>query len=288
MGDLLSGAGSLIGSLAGGVADSSGATSQYQASNPYDQQFLQQQLANQGQIYGQQQDLAKALQAQMAGQGPNPAQTQYLQNVQNNIANTQSLIASQRGLNPALAVRMGTSAATAANNQAGLSAALLQQQQQLQATGALGGLYGQMQSGNLGQQQLYNQANLGQQQINSGTANENAKTRGQLAGGVLQAIGSTGAAAAGMSSGGKVPGKAKVGGDSEQNDTVDAKLSPGEIVIPRSHAQDPEKAKEFIDHILKSEGKAGKEAGYGKVLEHKRKLAELEKRLKALEGKKAS
>lgn len=37
-----------------------------------------------------------------------------------------------------------------------------------------------------------------------------------------------------MKLGGHVPGKAEVPGDSEQNDTVPAMLSPGELVIPRS------------------------------------------------------
>lgn len=40
-----------------------------------------------------------------------------------------------------------------------------------------------------------------------------------------------------MLKGGVVPGKAKVKGDSPKNDTVHAKLSPGEMVIPRSIAQ---------------------------------------------------
>lgn len=41
-----------------------------------------------------------------------------------------------------------------------------------------------------------------------------------------------------MTIGGMVPGQAQVPGDSEQNDTVDAKLSPGELVIPRSVPKD--------------------------------------------------
>jgi len=40
-----------------------------------------------------------------------------------------------------------------------------------------------------------------------------------------------------MTSGGAVPGHAKVPGDSSINDTVHAKLSPGEAVIPRSQVQ---------------------------------------------------
>lgn len=40
-----------------------------------------------------------------------------------------------------------------------------------------------------------------------------------------------------MKSGGQVPGHANVPGDSPQNDTVHAKLSPGEVVLPRSMTQ---------------------------------------------------
>jgi len=40
-----------------------------------------------------------------------------------------------------------------------------------------------------------------------------------------------------MKRGGSVPGQAKVPGDSEVNDTVHAKLSPGEFVVPRSVVQ---------------------------------------------------
>lgn len=40
-----------------------------------------------------------------------------------------------------------------------------------------------------------------------------------------------------MKSGGQVPGKAQVPGDSPKNDTVHANLSPGEVVIPRSMVQ---------------------------------------------------
>jgi len=49
-----------------------------------------------------------------------------------------------------------------------------------------------------------------------------------------------------MTDGGKVPGKAKLLGDSEQNDTVPAMLSPGEIVVPRSAAQDEQDYMNFM------------------------------------------
>lgn len=51
---------------------------------------------------------------------------------------------------------------------------------------------------------------------------------------------------AAMSDGGQVPGRAEVFGDDSRNDTKPAMLSPGEIVIPRSHADSPESAAEFV------------------------------------------
>ncbi len=64
--------------------------------------------------------------------------------------------------------------------------------------------------------------------------------------------------------GGSVPGKAKVQGDSKDNDTQPTMLSPGEVVIPRSIMNSPQmekKAIEFLRH-LKSKNK-----GYGSVVE---------------------
>lgn len=55
--------------------------------------------------------------------------------------------------------------------------------------------------------------------------------------------------------GGFVPGKAEVDGDSRKNDNVPAMLSPGEIVIPRSHASDPEKAAAFARRIAMGHGR---------------------------------
>jgi hypothetical protein len=64
--------------------------------------------------------------------------------------------------------------------------------------------------------------------------------------------------------GGPVDGKAKVKGDSPKNDTVKAMLSPGEIVLPRSVAQDPnapDKAREFVQItlLMKKHKKGSKE-----------------------------
>ena len=50
-----------------------------------------------GQAINNQSALASALQAQMAGQGPNPAQSALAQNTGQNIASTASLLAGARG-----------------------------------------------------------------------------------------------------------------------------------------------------------------------------------------------
>lgn len=55
---------------------------------------------------------------------------------------------------------------------------------------------------------------------------------------------------------GKIPGKAKVPGDSPKNDTVTIQASPGEGIIPREAMQSPEAAMEFVKRLF-----ANKEAG---------------------------
>lgn len=71
-----------------------------------------------------------------------------------------------------------------------------------------------------------------------------------------------------MLAGGNVPGKPKVGGDSEKNDTVPTMLSPGEIVLPRSVTKGGDMDKKVIEflHHLKS-----KKRGYQAVAESRRK-----------------
>lgn len=84
-----------------------------------------------------------------------------------------------------------------------------------------------------------------------------------------------------MKAGGKVGGKANVAGDSKENDTVPALLSPGEEVIPRSAAGDPKLEKEFLEHLHKSKEKKGSKAGYANVVQAQQhlhaRLSDLEK-----------
>jgi hypothetical protein len=49
--------------------------------------------------------------------------------------------------------------------------------------------------------------------------------------------------------GGKVPGEADYEGDDPRNDTVPAVVSPGEVIIPRSIADDPDASADFVAEV---------------------------------------
>lgn len=82
-------------------------------------------------------------------------------------------------------------------------------------------------------------------------------------------------------SGGHVPGVAKVPGNSPKNDTVDAKLSPGEIVVPRSAANDDDEFNHFMEKFRPS--KQPKALSPHVPVEAKA-LANLHTRIQRLEG----
>jgi len=72
-----------------------------------------------------------------------------------------------------------------------------------------------------------------------------------------------------MRTGGHVPGQAKVAGDSIKNDVVDAKLSPKEIVLPRSitmHPNAPEMAAQFVRQQLAKHGSSKQNFAAGGML----------------------
>lgn len=198
------------------------------------------------------------------------------------------------GANPGLAARNIGQMGAAQQQQAAGQAAALGAQQQLAAQQALqnqqamlGNLATQQVGqragalGQLGNLALGNQGQLLNMQANINKANaaQNQLSQ-QQGGGLLGGLMSGAGAALGMpfaqggevpqsmglssgvmdyvksmKAGGMVPGKAVVNGDSPKNDKVPAMLSPGEIVIPRSKVNDPEKAKKFVEAILAKKGK---------------------------------
>lgn len=102
--------------------------------------------------------------------------------------------------------------------------------------------------------------------VGESQANQNTAAGAQAAGLVGSAIGATGTAIAAAEGGeiepkipaipflrgGPVPGQARVAGNSPQNDIVPAKLSPGEVVLPRTVAQNPGPRGANIANFLKA------------------------------------
>jgi hypothetical protein len=83
-----------------------------------------------------------------------------------------------------------------------------------------------------------------------------------------------------MKEGGGVPGQAKLPGDHPSNDTVDAKLSPGEMVIPKSvmESKDPAgEAAKFVASHLKNKGSSQPESDFktalAKAMKNRKKAA---------------
>jgi hypothetical protein len=225
-------------------------------------------------VWQRQQELAKALELQAQGIGPNPAQDQYANNL-NQVAGQQAgAISSTKGISPALAARMIGNQAGQAKVQGAGQAAMMQAQQQIAA---------QQQQAQLANQMV--QQSLAGQGANAQIGQANAQARNTTSMGIMQGIASAAGGGASAGSGGGappkaahggmidarngmiVPGEAKFPGDNEKNDTVHILASPEEIIIPRSLVNDPEKAKKFIEQLKKKKDKAS----YGKVLQSRRK-----------------
>ena len=297
--------GSVVGGFTGGVAEGANLleNENYAPTNINEYDFLS--AIKQSQAQGR--DVYEMLKNQAEGRGPNAAALQMQQGLTQAQQQAAGTVAGTKGINPALAARLAQQQQSAMAQQQAGAAAILRQQQQQAAIGQLGQY-------NLGQQGINVQGNTAQNQIMSNNYNEamrlragaharNAMTRGQMfgqvvnpAGALLSQSGGGGAAAGGAGNmsgsemattamyaahGGVVPGHAEVHGDSYANDNVPAVLSPGEIVIPRSHSGDKQKAKEFIDHLMGSEKKQGMshEEFFKSHRELMSRVSEIEKKL---------
>lgn len=117
-----------------------------------------------------------------SGQGPNPAQAQYQQNIQNLAQQQAGALASAKGISPALQARLiAQQGSSAMQNAAGQGAANLANQQ-LGALGQAAGIAGQQTSNQIGQTNAGTQAHLAEQQaILGATGQMNATTAGQQA-----------------------------------------------------------------------------------------------------------
>lgn len=271
-----------MGSVLSGIL---GTSSNFQANTGgqnYGANIAAQQAAL-GNVQGQQQNLAQALQQQASGAGANPAQAMLNQATNRNIKQSTGLIASQKSMNPALVQRLAAQNAAQAGQEAAGQGALMQAQQSQNALGQIGGLYGQMAGQNLTAMGQNQNALAAANQANAGVAQQNTATAGNIVGGLLGGAGAM--MGLGHSNGGVIDGTPNVHGDSPSNDTVPAMLSPGEIVVPRSKASNPKMAKEFIDHVMNKGGEVKEEGSvtYADVLAAQK---ELQKMISSLKGKK--
>jgi hypothetical protein len=245
------------------------------------------QISEQQKMLGQAQhgqlSLAQALQGQAAGAGPNAAMGMLQKGSEEAIKRSAGALASQRGINPALAQRLASQQAAEQGQQAAQAGAIMQAQQSQQALGQLGNVYGQLGGQAIQGQDVVQRALAQQNTVNAGIEVANAGITGSAIGGALQGAGAY--LGLGKAHGGVIEGKAKVEGDHEANDTVPAMLSPGEIVIPRTKSGNADKAKEFIDHLantkqIQGEGsEESKEVTYADVLAMQKQLAQMIKKL---------
>ena len=245
------------------------------------------------------------LQQIVNGQGANPALA-MLRNQSN--ANSQmeaGQIASTRGMSPALQARQILENNAANQQRTAGQAAELQAQQSLGALGGVGSAISNQRTQN--QQTAFpvlqgvtSAAGSGLAAGAMGSGNDNSSENGttplasdtegimEYGGGEIpQKMAGGGIAQNGVSqfipalaemllrNGGAVPGRAEVAGNSPRNDTVPARLSPGEIVIPRSISTKddaPARAAAFVEAIKKKHGMEPTE--YGKVVAARRRAKE--------------
>lgn len=248
--------------------------------------------------------LVQNLLARQRGEGESVAETQNRMMLNQANANAMGLAAAQRGIAPGLAARIAAQTQGQQSMQANQAGTLARAQEQQGIDQLLASIYSsqrgsagqaaQMQANaeaasrqqTLGLMQGIGQAGMAYMGAGGGKTSAPsapatpAPTTSSYSGGYLGNYQLT----PGLYDGGKVPGDAPVKGNHPKNDIVDAKLSPGEIVIPRTHAKDPDKAKAFVESIL-SKGKESKssESGDDAMKKLLKSQQEMMKRLKSLE-----
>lgn len=230
--------------------------------------------------------LLTELQEQAAGRGPSLAEAQLKSATSRNLAQTLAAAQAARGGSPALQQRELQRAQTETGRQLIEQSAVARMQEQQAALQQLGQLAIQQQAQDLSQvtgyanpMMAYEQARFAEDVARRNRVKqEQSALRGQLLGAGATILGGfAGAPAAakatpaigggggqyldpsmGLYAGGRVEMAAggAVPEDSPENDVVPAKLSPGEIVLPRSVATKkdaPKRAKQFVEALLQLE-----------------------------------
>ncbi len=144
---------------------------------------------------GQQSQFIQMLQNQANGIGPSLAQQQLKMGTDRGIAQQMGVAASQRGVNPAMAARMAMQNAAGINQQGAADAAMIREQEKLNATSQLGAQIGSLRQGDLaatdrdlsakmGRESLGVQQQTGLNNTNAGAFEGAASRRGNLVSGL--------------------------------------------------------------------------------------------------------
>lgn len=113
----------------------------------------------------QQNQFIQMLQNQAQGIGPSLAQQQLQQGTNRGIAQQMGVAASQRGVNPAMAARMAMQNTAGINQQGAADAAMIREQEKMNAMGQLGAQIGSLRQGDLAATDRDLSAKMGREQL---------------------------------------------------------------------------------------------------------------------------
>lgn len=198
--------------------------------------------------------------SQQAATGDGAWQQAFAQAVRQSQAGTEALGQSDARVDYGSALSNIGNAQAAIRQRAVGDEERLRAQAQLDARGQMADLLGQQAQMDLGQEAERARIQREVMAANQAAIDQSGKNRESTEKGISGGLMSM----AGMSEGGKVPGRAQVFGNDERNDTQPAMLSPGEIVIPRDIAvgpDAPERAAAFVRAVQAGYNPRSKSSG---------------------------
>ncbi len=220
-------------------------------------------MTNAGQLGGQIEDRSYGEDAKKAAAANAIAEFNASNTQQVNMANTNAKNAA-KAMNLSESQRIADTNTTNENTNRTRNADLLQrdyENRMNKATNVANAMNGQASSMDTryGQDQAFNGGliSLGGQLYSASQNNSNDKLKTNTSSPWYAAKGGRVPEKDCYADGGKIPGEAEFPGDDFRNDKVDAKLSPGELVVPRSQADDVE---EFMGSLPRTENKPSVEA----------------------------
>lgn len=198
---------------------------------------------------------------QQAASGSGAWEQSFAEAVQRTRAGAQALGQSDASMDYGGALRNIGNAQAGVDQRAVNDEGMLREQSKLDARSTLADVFGAQTQADLGQSAEQARIERERRALNQASIDQSQKNREGTEKSITGIFG--GKMAGGMSDGGRVPGDAVFGGDDPRNDTVPAMLSPGEIVVPISQADDPSEAARFARAVAQQQGAKGYAEGGG-------------------------